>query len=166
MGLVQCRANRYLIDRGFYSTRENQVWSDNDLQIDTFSLTILQCSGSVTFLLWIWIRIVGSVHWMTDPDPALFVRGFRDGNKKFVFFILDFFIVCTFTTVFKDSKSLRSHKTVEIKVFLFFCFLMEGTESWRPINLRIRIRKQGGGDLKRFFYLLVRTKEPWHSKVI
>jgi hypothetical protein len=29
------------------------------------------------------IRILGSVHWITnpDPDPALFVSGFRDTNK-------------------------------------------------------------------------------------
>jgi hypothetical protein len=37
--------------------------------------------------------------------------------------------VGTFTSVFKDSKSLGSNKRVEIKVFLIFCLLMEGSGS-------------------------------------
>jgi hypothetical protein len=28
------------------------------------------------------IQILGSVQWITDPDPALFVSGFPDVNKK------------------------------------------------------------------------------------
>jgi hypothetical protein len=28
------------------------------------------------------IRILGSVHWIMDPNPALFVSGFQDANKK------------------------------------------------------------------------------------
>ncbi len=36
--------------------------------------------------LWIRIRILGTVHWITDPDLALFVSDFRDANKKLVFF--------------------------------------------------------------------------------
>jgi hypothetical protein len=35
----------------------------------------------------------------------------------------------TFTTVFKDNKSFRSHKTIEIKVLSVFCLLMEGSGS-------------------------------------
>jgi len=35
--------------------------------------------------------------------------------------------VGTFTSVFKDSYLLRSQKTVEIKFFLAFCLLMEGS---------------------------------------
>jgi hypothetical protein len=27
-------------------------------------------------------RILGSVHWITDPDPALFVSAFQDADKK------------------------------------------------------------------------------------
>jgi hypothetical protein len=80
----------------------------------------------------IWIRILGSAHWITDPDPdvnpapdvdpvldpdpALFCSGCQDANRKLVIF-LGFL-----TSVFKDIMSLRSHKTVEI---MFFCFLMK-----------------------------------------
>ncbi len=59
-------------------------------------------------------------HWNTDPDPALFFSGFQDANS---FFSLRFFVyilrtVGTFTLVFKNNKSLRRHKTVEIKIFI------------------------------------------------
>ncbi len=49
------------------------------------------------------IQILGSVHWITDPDPALdptpapdpdpalFVSGLQDANKKKGFFLLRFF---------------------------------------------------------------------------
>jgi hypothetical protein len=49
----------------------------------------------------------------------------------------------TFFSIFKDNKSLRNHKTVEIKVFSsFFLLMMEGSGSvqkygsgpWRPKN--------------------------------
>ncbi len=65
------------------------------------------------------VRILGSVHWLTDPDPALFVIGFQNANKIrfFAYYLLN---VGTFTPVFKDNKSLRSHKRVEIEVFLNF----------------------------------------------
>jgi hypothetical protein len=26
--------------------------------------------------------LLGSVHWISDPDPALFVSGFQETNKK------------------------------------------------------------------------------------
>jgi hypothetical protein len=51
-----------------------------------------------------------------DPNPALFaLGGFKDANKKYVFLPIT---VGTFTSVFKDNKSLRSYKVVETKVFL------------------------------------------------
>ncbi len=28
------------------------------------------------------IRVLGSVHWIRDPDPSLFASGVRDANKK------------------------------------------------------------------------------------
>jgi hypothetical protein len=33
------------------------------------------------------IRILGPVHWVTDPapDPGIFISGFRDANKKYLF---------------------------------------------------------------------------------
>jgi hypothetical protein len=41
-----------------------------------------------------------------DPDPALFVNGFQDANKKYVFSRLFciFLFEGTFTSVFKDKK--------------------------------------------------------------
>jgi hypothetical protein len=56
-----------------------------------------------------------------DPDPAIFVIDLQEANKKLIllkkFFCLLLF-EGTFTSFFKDKKSKRSHKTVEIKVFL------------------------------------------------
>ncbi len=82
------------------------------------------------------IRILGSIQWITDqapdlvldldppPDPAFFVSGFQDANKKSAFYKVFFTYylgtVGTFTTTFKDKKSLRSHKTLKIKVLLNF----------------------------------------------
>ncbi len=55
-----------------------------------------------------------------DPDPSLFIIDLQDANKKL--FSLKFPCMLlfegTFTSFFKDKKSKRSHKTVEIKVFL------------------------------------------------
>ncbi len=48
---------------------------------------------------------------VADPDPAIFVIDLQDANKKLLF-------NCTFTSLFKDKKSKRSHKSVRIKVFL------------------------------------------------
>ena len=55
-----------------------------------------------------------------DPDPSIFIIDLQDANKKQIlkksFCILLF--EGTFTSIFEDKKSKRSHKTVEIKVFL------------------------------------------------
>ncbi len=55
-----------------------------------------------------------------DLDPAIFIIDPQDANitliQKKVFCI--FFLEGTFTSFFKDKKSKRSHKTVEIMVFL------------------------------------------------
>jgi hypothetical protein len=52
-----------------------------------------------------------------DRDPALFESDLQDGNKKNfskkLFCLLLFKVI--FTSLFKDKKSERSHKTVEIK---------------------------------------------------
>ncbi len=62
----------------------------------------------------------GPVHWITDsdldPDPALFLRCFQETNKKKFFFCL-LLTGGTFPSVFKDSKTLKSHKQLKIKVF-------------------------------------------------
>jgi hypothetical protein len=56
-----------------------------------------------------------------DMDPSIFIIDFQDANKKLIF-ILKFYCILlfegTFTSFFKDKKSKRSHKTLEIKVFL------------------------------------------------
>jgi hypothetical protein len=52
-----------------------------------------------------------------DPDPAIFVIDLQDANKKLFFCLLLFDVI--FTSFFKNKTSQRSHKTVEIKVFLF-----------------------------------------------
>ena len=55
-----------------------------------------------------------------DPDPAIFVIDLQDARKKN--FLTQFFLLityeATFTSLFKDKKSQRSHKTVGIKVSL------------------------------------------------
>jgi hypothetical protein len=55
-----------------------------------------------------------------DPDPSIFIIDLQDANKKQILKKV-FCIVLfegTLTSFFKDKKSKRSHKTVEIKVFL------------------------------------------------
>ncbi len=79
------------------------------------------------------IRILGSIHRITDPDSSLFGSGFQDANKKNFFslrFFCFFLAVRTLTVVFKDNMSLRSQKIVEIILYLnlFACWmLMEGS---------------------------------------
>ncbi len=55
-----------------------------------------------------------------DADPAIFINDLQDANKKLIF-IKQFFCILlfegTFTSLFKDKKSKRSHKTVELKAF-------------------------------------------------
>jgi hypothetical protein len=56
-----------------------------------------------------------------DPDPSVFILDLQDANKKQTFlkkFSCILLFEGTFTSFFKDKKSKRSHKTVEIKVFL------------------------------------------------
>jgi hypothetical protein len=57
-----------------------------------------------------------------DPDPSIFIIDLQDANKKLIkkkFFCFILF-EGTLTSFFKGKKSKRSHKTVEIKVFLTF----------------------------------------------
>ncbi len=56
-----------------------------------------------------------------DLDPSIFIIDLQDDNKKRIFVKKFFCIVLfegTFTSFIKDKRSKRSHKTVEIKVFL------------------------------------------------
>jgi hypothetical protein len=55
-----------------------------------------------------------------DPDPAIFVIDLQDANNKQIF-LKQFCLLLsegTFTSFSKDKKSKRSHKAIEIKVFL------------------------------------------------
>jgi hypothetical protein len=55
-----------------------------------------------------------------DPDPSIIITDLQDVNKKLIekkFFCILLF-EGTFTSFFKGNKSKRSHKTMEIKVFL------------------------------------------------
>jgi hypothetical protein len=53
------------------------------------------------------------------PDPAIFVIDLQDAKKTtFSKFLCSLLFEDTFTSFSKDKKSYRSHKTVEIKVFL------------------------------------------------
>ena len=88
------------------------------------------------------IRILGSARWITDPNPENSLSGFQ--NK----FDISFFPEGTFTSAFKDNKSLRSHTVVENKVLLYFFACLwndpdlymsynNGSKTWRLKNLRI-----------------------------
>ncbi len=76
---------------------------------------------------------------------------FQDRFQQKISFFLCFCALGTFTSFFKDDKSLRSHKRVETKGFLnLSCLFMEGSGSvqnnygfgsWRLKNLRLWIRK-------------------------
>ncbi len=66
-------------------------------------------------VLWIRDIVVPSTypyHWLTDPDPAYFVSGWQDVNKKYDFW--KFFCLLNFegtlTSVFKDTKSKRTER--------------------------------------------------------
>jgi hypothetical protein len=49
------------------------------------------------------IGILGSGHWIMDPDPALFISGFQETNKKDFWLLLT---VATFTSAFiKKSQN-------------------------------------------------------------
>jgi hypothetical protein len=56
-----------------------------------------------------------------DPDTSIFIIDLQDANKKQIFvekFFCKLLFEGTFTSFFKGKKSKRSHKKVEIKVFL------------------------------------------------
>jgi hypothetical protein len=56
-----------------------------------------------------------------DPGPSIFIIDLQNANKKLIFlkkFSCILLFEGTFTLFFKDKKVKKSHKTVEIKVFL------------------------------------------------
>ncbi len=85
------------------------------------------------------IRILGSVHWITNPAPTIFVGGFQDGKKKKKFKIF-LPITSSVGTVrllqfSKIKKSFQSHEIVEIKVFLNFLLLVIEGSGFRSLQI-------------------------------
>jgi hypothetical protein len=73
------------------------------------------------------------VLWIRDILVRILIRGFvqltygsGSGSCFFHQWLKISFFEGTFTSVFKDKKSKRSHNIAEIKVFLTVCLLMEG----------------------------------------
>jgi hypothetical protein len=112
-----------------------------------------------SILRWRQFQILGSVHFYTGlririllfSSVASKMPTKNEINMFFSIFLCFFCLLHSVGTIystsfFKDNKPLKSHKTVEIKVFLkFYCQLMEfsGSRSWRLKNVRIlRIRIQ------------------------
>jgi hypothetical protein len=65
----------------------------------TFHPPWQQCSGSMTFLEWIRIRIRGSTPLTMDPNPAFYVIDLQDANKK-QFLFKHFFCLLLFEGTF------------------------------------------------------------------
>ncbi len=89
-----------------------------------------------------------------DPEPALLSR-YNQINKFFSVFFCFLLTVGTVTSVFKDNKLLKSHKTAEIKILLNFCLLKEGSESVQIIT------DPGGPKLIDPLYL---DQEHWYQR--
>ncbi len=109
--------------------------------------------------VWIRIRIRGSMP-LTNRSGSGFGSGSGCGSGSFYFHhwpsnlekkILHITFWRYFYIMFKGKMSKRSHKTVEIKVFLLFCLMIEGFGAgcrrpkntwirWIWIRIRIRIR--------------------------
>jgi len=74
-------------------------------------------------------------YFYTDLDPTLFVTGFHETKKRTFFWV--FLLIATvssFTSVFKDIKSLQSHKRVEIR-FFFVCWWKD-LEPYKKLLIR------------------------------
>ncbi len=88
-----------------------------------------QCCGSVTF--WYGSEFAVLINPDPESDPDLVFLSVADKmptKKKFQIFCLITF-EGTFFSVFIDKKSKKGKKIVEIKVFLTFCLLTEGSGS-------------------------------------
>ncbi len=100
------------------------------------------CCGSVTF--WYGSRSADPSRWLTDPDPAFFISGWQDANKKKFFFqrfcAYYFWRYTICTPVYVDKLSKRSHKIGEIKFTYFFACWWKDLDpvSGRLKNIRIR----------------------------
>jgi hypothetical protein len=88
-------------------------------QLMQYKISVFQSSFSLHYL---WFRIT-DLNLDLDPDPAPFVSSFfcscilQEQKKFFTKFFIAYYLLYVCTSVIKDNKSLRSHKTVEIKFF-------------------------------------------------
>ncbi len=80
------------------------------------------------------ISVADPWHLDVDPDPAILFIDLQDANKKLIkiFFFCILLFEGTVTSFFKDKKPKGRHKTVEIKVFLTMCLMIEGSGSRTP----------------------------------
>jgi hypothetical protein len=77
------------------------------------------------------IRICG---W---SGSCLFFSGWQDANKKYVFYLKNFLLITFWSyiyIIFQRQKDRKSHKTVGIKFFYYFCLMIEGSGSLFRIN--------------------------------
>ncbi len=89
-------------------------------------------------------------HWITtDPDPLFSSEAFKMATK--ISFLL--ITVGTFTSVFKDNKLLRSHKTEE-KVSSIFWLVDGKIQSWNSTN------KYGSGGSRNSGFIYRRRESP------
>ncbi len=77
-----------------------------------------------------WFRILGSVHWMTDPDPALSVSGFQETNKKPVLWIR---IRIHFGQLDRDPNPEGQEWTTKVKKFQVLKCLLFSFEGWKTL---------------------------------
>ncbi len=71
-----------------------------------------------------WIQILGSVHWIADLDPALFVNDYRDANKN-NFFPEVFMLISYCRYIYICLQRQQVTKELKSRFSTFFCILME-----------------------------------------
>ncbi len=103
----------------------------------------LQCCGSVTF--WYGSGSANPYLWLadSDPDPAIFVSDLQDVFSTYFCLLL---FEATYTSFFKDKKSLKITKQLESRFFLLF-LLDERRILIRTSYKRIWIRGSGSATL-------------------
>jgi hypothetical protein len=89
------------------------------------------------------VRIRGSVTCSCGAGSCTFVRDLQYAIKNIVFLRFFFFLLVkgTLTSFSKDKKSKRSHKAVDIKVFLTTLVLLLGDRRIRIRTSNLRIRE-------------------------
>ncbi len=95
------------VPTGSRSASASAGWSTLHI-LETFDRSVLL----LTAPMWL-ISVPDTWHFGTDPDHTLFVSDFHDAKKKKKFLICFAYLLSlgtfTFTSVFKDKKSLRSY---------------------------------------------------------